>query len=131
MEQASPRVIHVRQGLVEPSGSWLYVWIDVNSHSVEYVGGTGFDPELRTHLHLTSDEPEVGRVRARVRDVAERDFDVLAFELPETVSRSSAKEALTERLTGSGAMSSDGSCVNTAVNPIAESVENYLRHLER
>lgn len=92
------RVISVVAGRVEPSGSWVYVWLDRDQGSVAYVGATGFDPELRAHLHLTSIDPELGRVRAAVPRFDERRFDILAFSLPASVSRHAVKQSLLQRM---------------------------------
>ncbi|MCR2763352.1 hypothetical protein NQ152_07490 [Microbacterium sp. zg.B48] len=130
MEHPAPRVIHVRQGRVEPSGSWLYVWVDVDASSVEYIGGTGFDPELRAYLHVSSHDHEVGRVRAIVPSATERDFDVLAFGLPDAVSRPDAKVALMDRLAGrSGTADHPG--LDDVVGVIAEAVAVHLRMLDK
>lgn len=100
MTPVSPRVVPVRGGDVQPSGSWLYVWMDVDTGEIAYVGGTGYDPELRAHLHVRSEDPQLGRVRATVPRYDERDFDVLAFELPDDVDRPAAKRALVAHLAG-------------------------------
>ncbi len=102
MSPSTPRLIAVRRGLVQSSGSWLYVWIDVETGAIAYVGGTGFDPELRAYLHVVSEDPQLGRVRDTVPRYDERDFDVLAFELPDGVDRTAAKEALIARLAEAG-----------------------------
>lgn len=98
MSSSQPRVISVRSGRVRPGGSWLYVWLDSATGEIVHVGGTGFDPELRAYLHLTSDDPQLGRVRATVPQSGERDFDVLAFELAHAIDREPAKTALIARL---------------------------------
>jgi len=98
MSASSPRIVAVRNGHVQPSGSWLYSWMDVRGGAIVYVGGTGFDPELRAYLHVSSEDPQLGRVRATVPHYDERDFDVLAFELPDGIDRSAAKEALIANL---------------------------------
>lgn len=98
MSSSQPRVISVRSGRVRPGGSWLYVWLDSATGEIVHVGGTGFDPELRAYLHLTSDDPQLGRVRATVPQSGERDFDVLAFELAHATDREPAKTALIARL---------------------------------
>ncbi|MDL9980170.1 hypothetical protein [Microbacterium candidum] len=131
---AKARIIQVRQGEVRPTGSWLYVWVDAADGSVAYVGGTGFDPELRAYLHLRSEDPEVGRVRATVPGFDERDFDVLAFRIPDDVSRPAAKHALAARLVMPGrpqdAAASSVDAMPTVVDPIVECVEAYLRNCE-
>ncbi len=98
MSSGQPRVISVRSGRVRPSGSWLYVWLDSATGEIVHVGGTGFAPELRAYLHLTSDDPQLGRVRATVPQSGERDFDILAFELADAIDREPAKAALIARL---------------------------------
>ncbi|GAB6856656.1 hypothetical protein [Microbacterium xylanilyticum] len=118
MSSNSPRVVAVRNGRVQHSGSWLYVWIDVDTGEVAYVGGTGVDPELRAYLHVTSEDPEIGRVRATVPGYDERDFDVLAFELADDVHRPAAKRALTACLTDRGATSE----LREVIDPIVQAV---------
>ena len=130
MSPSTPRVIAVRRGLVQPSGSWLYVWLDVDSGDVAYVGGTGFDPELRAYLHVGSDDPELGRVRAAVPHYDERDFDVLAFALPDGVDRSAAKQALIARLVEAGGVADDsGSAadLDEITAPILQEIDRHRR----
>ncbi|QLD10796.1 hypothetical protein [Microbacterium oleivorans] len=76
MSSVIPRVVPVRGGDVQPTGSWLYVWMDVDTGEIAYVGGTGYDPELRAYLHVRSEDRRLGRVRATVPRYDERDFDV-------------------------------------------------------
>ena len=133
MESLEHRVISVRQGHVRPSGSWVYVWVDTVDGSVAYVGATGFDPELRAHLHLASDNPDQGRVRASVPHYQERDFDVLAFGLPDDVKRPDVKSALIEQLAppSSGAGESAGpDKFPDVLGPIVEALENYRSQLQ-
>ncbi|GAB3411278.1 hypothetical protein GCM10027515_32620 [Schumannella luteola] len=92
------RVVLVRGGRVQPHGSWLYVWVDVDAGAVAYVGTTGFDPELRAHLHLTHPDPALGRVRTLLGDAADGDFDVLAFPIPAGVDRADVKTAVAAEL---------------------------------
>ncbi|WP_406245310.1 hypothetical protein ACI7YT_09635 [Microbacterium sp. M] len=101
MDPLQPRLVHVRKGRIEPVGSWLYVWVDADDGSVAHIGATGFDPELRAFLHVTSDDPDLGRVRAHVPRWDSRDFDVLAFPLPVDVPRPEVKRILTARLEAS------------------------------
>lgn len=124
------RIITVREGRVQPSGSWLYVWIDIDSAEVAYVGATGYDPELRAHLHLESEEPRLGRVRATVHRYAERDFDVLAFALPEGVDRATAKGVLEVRLAG-GDVKEPLDDVVSAIDEIESAVEEVRSALQR
>lgn len=135
MHNDAPRVVTVRGGAVRPTGSWLYVWVDAADGSVAYVGATGFDPELRAFLHLTSDDPEVGRVRSSVSRAAERDFDVLCFAVPPGVSRANAKRALLARLAepgildGPGPGGGDEDPLSSVVEPIVAALRDHVRHL--
>lgn len=97
-----PRVIAVRHGQVSPAGSWLYAWIDIATGEVAYVGATGFDPDLRIHLHLHSEDPSIARVRTLATNALERDFDVLVFPLPESAARPAHKQALRSALAAAG-----------------------------
>lgn len=119
-----PREIRVRAGSVQPSGSWIYVWIDVVAEAVAYVGGTGFDPELRAYLHLTSDEPDVGRIRASIPGYDERDFDVLAFAVPRDVGRTEVRNALTAALVSGEGLTASGS------PHVGDFVARILGHLD-
>lgn len=132
MPSVQPRIVPVRRGGIQPSGSWLYVWVDVADGQIAYVGGTGFDPELRAYLHLTSDNPEHGRVRGTVPDYRERDFDVLVFALPSDVSRAQAKSALIARLTRLGLITGDGAASDTLpaiTEPIVDALEQHRSKL--
>ncbi len=94
------RIVRVRGGKVEPTGSWVYLWVDERDGSVVYVGATSYDPELRTHLHLASDDPALARIREHVPDADERDLDVHSFPLPTAVSRSAVRDILFEHWRG-------------------------------
>ena len=133
MERFEKRLITVRQGNVSPTGSWLYVWVDTADGAIAYVGATGFDPELRAHLHLTSDNPDHGRVRASVPRFQERDFDVLAFKLPENVSRSEAKAALVGQLAGGdhkAAKNRDAGLLTGVIVPIIGALKSHRSQLQ-
>lgn len=132
MMSAQPRVISVRHGDVRPVGSWLYVWIDLADGSIAYVGATGYDPELRAYLHVTSQYPDHGRVRATVPEYRDRDFDVLSFELPEGVPRGQAKRLLIAKLAqeaqaGGGGIGADS--LSSVVDPIIAAVKDYVGRL--
>lgn len=130
MREQETRIIAVREGRVQPSGSWLYVWIDIDSGEVAYVGATGYDPELRAHLHLESEEPRLGGVRATVHRYAERDFDVLAFALSDGVDRAAAKRVLRARLTGRDATEGFDDVVSE-IDEIESAVEEVRSALQR
>lgn len=141
MQSADARVIAVRQGDVLAAGSWLYVWVDVSDGVIAYVGATTFDPELRTHLHLTSPDPGIGRVRASIRRFEERDFDVLAFALPNDSSRPAAKQALLSRLAEAGLIDAQeggasgegapGEAMPEVVEPIVAALRDHVGRLSR
>lgn len=133
MKRLEKRLITVRQGNVRPTGSWLYVWVDTADGAIAYVGATGLDPELRTHLHLTSDNPDHGRVRASVPRFKERDFDVLAFKIPDNVSRSEVKAALVGQLAEGRlkvAEDTDAAMLSSVVGPIVGALESYRSQLQ-
>lgn len=132
MSPSQPRVIAVRSGRVRPSGSWLYVWLDTATGEIAHIGGTGFDPELRTHLHLASNDPAIGCVRATLPRYDERDFDVLAFEVAEGIDRHRAKDALISALFGSGGddeRERPAGELRHIVDPIVQAVSEYRAKL--
>ncbi len=133
MDAGGPRVIAVRHGAIEPTGSWLYVWLDIVQQAVAYVGATGYDPELRAYLHVTSDDPREGTIRATIPDHTERNFDVLAFALPRSVLRPAAKAALIRELASRGyvASSDDAEPMPDVTTPIVDAVEQHLVALRR
>jgi len=100
------RIVHVRQGELALSESWVYAWVERTGHLVLYVGSTSQTPELRSWLHLHDADPDVGRILARRPAAKAEDFDVLAFRVPSPMSRSSAKRLLIEKLYESGQLSS-------------------------
>lgn len=120
------RVVTVRAGDVRPTGSWVYVWIDVDHKSIAYVGGTGFDPELRAHLHLTAEDPNIGRVRVQVPHAAAGNFDVLAFAVPGAVERPQAKAELVGALARLGLISGE-SAPESELSPLTSSMVLVIR----
>ncbi|NHI17081.1 hypothetical protein [Microbacterium excoecariae] len=128
MDPSAPRVISVRRGHVQPTRSSLYVLIDVDTRAIAYIGGAGFDPELRAYLHVESEDPRLARVRATVPRYDERDFDVLAFELPAGADRSAAKQALIQRLAESGAHAGEAAAedgLRDVTDPIVQGIARY------
>lgn len=84
-------------------------------------------------MHLTSDNPDHGRVRASVPHFQERDFDVLAFKLPENVSRSEVKAALVGQLAEGDhkvAKNSDAGLHTGIISPIIGALEGYRSQLK-
>ncbi|MFK4113061.1 hypothetical protein ACI2K6_00350 [Microbacterium sp. NPDC006705] len=132
MTLGEPRIVAVRRGRVQPSSSWIYVWVDAATGDIAYVGATPYDPALRTHLHLESDDAQLGRVRATVDGYAERDFDVLAFELAADIERAEAKDLLKRRLRGDASPSpTDAStALWRAVDDIARAVEHRCSEID-
>jgi hypothetical protein len=88
------RRIAVDDGMVVADESWVYVWLD-RSGQVFYVGGTGLPVEVRTWLHLTSDDPQIGRVLAHHPEALVGRVDVHAWRLPPGADRASVRDALT------------------------------------
>ncbi|MEV8273152.1 hypothetical protein [Microbacterium sp. NPDC077184] len=127
MNLSTPRVVTVREGLVQPSGSWLYVWIDIDTGVIAYVGGTGFDPELRAYLHVESQDPRVGRVRSTVPLYDQRGFDVLAFALPDGIDRPAARAALIALLAEAGLYPGE----NGAAKDLREVTDPIVQAIER
>jgi hypothetical protein len=98
-----PVELHVRDGNLTDSGSWVCLWMFEGQ--VIYVGATGLPPEVRTWLHLHDPDPEIGRLKARYPGIGTDSLDVIAFPLPESVPRSHAKAAAIDRLGAAGLLS--------------------------
>lgn len=105
-----PVTVQVRGGRLVGAGSWLYVWVRLEPRSVVYAGGTPLPPAVRTWLHLNDEDPAVGRMAARRPDIAEEDYDVLAFALPPSVERKEARTALVTALADAGLLADDHVC---------------------
>ena len=101
--------LRVRGGELVDAGSWVYVWVKAGRQPrpVVYVGATGLPPAVRTWLHLHDSDPDVGRVAARYRDLAREDLDVLAFAVPDGLSRQLVKAALAREVEREGLMAED------------------------
>ncbi|WP_165310695.1 hypothetical protein [Microbacterium protaetiae] len=113
---------------MRPGGSWLYVWLDVETREIAYVGATGFDPELRAYLHVTSEDPQLGWVRATVPQYDERTLDVLAFELPDGVDQAAANQVLITCLADVGeytGVSGAASDLRNAIGPVLQALDNH------
>jgi hypothetical protein len=101
--------LRVRGGELVDVGSWVYVWVKAGRRRgpVVYVGATGLPPAVRTWLHLHDSDPKVGRVAGRYRDLAREDLDVLAFAVPDGLSRQLVKAALVRELEREGLVAED------------------------
>ena len=124
-------VLQVRLGELQDTGSWVYAW--VGAAGVVYVGATGFHPATRTWLHLTDEDPNVGRLRARYPGWDKDELDVIALRLPEAVDRQEVKHAVVTRLGERGLLSERHVCdPAAAVGPSAEAerlVDAVAEHL--
>ena len=131
-----PRVVHVQQGEIQSYESWVYVWIELNSRRVIYVGSTNLNPELRSWLHLHDANPDIGRIIARRPSASEEDFDVLVYSVPHSLSRASVKKFLIQRFSESEQLSRDyigepsgESEVSFDVSDLVEAIIEDFRHL--
>lgn len=95
----------VEAGDVQPAGSWVYVWFDLMSGEVAYIGATAFEPEYRAHVHMTHPDPQLGRVKNEVTDADRRSFVVRAFAVPSGLDRTEVKSELQARLVSGEDMS--------------------------
>lgn len=85
----------IEAGEIIDTGSWVYVWVESDdSDGVLYVGATGVHPAVRTWLHVTDDDPAVGRVAARYPPLESTDVTVYAFRLDESLDRQAVKRAI-------------------------------------
>ncbi|MGD0084795.1 MAG: hypothetical protein ABSD78_16615 [Acidimicrobiales bacterium] len=101
---AEPLVFHVRRRELDPEESWVYVWVAKEEGRIVYVGTTSMPPVVRTWLHLHHQDPGSGRIAARYASVGgnlSEPFDVLAFPVPESFSRSEVKRCVIRRLADS------------------------------
>ena len=90
--------ISIEDGHIATDESWVYAWIKPNG-DVFYVGATGLPIETRTWLHLNSEEPQIGRVRANYPDALVDRVDVRAWKLPTGSDRQLIRTLLAAELT--------------------------------
>src|SRR6187402_392089 len=83
--------------MVVADESWIYAWLDPRGQ-VLYIGGTGLPVEVRTWLHLTSDDPQIGRVLAHHPEALIGRVDVRAWRLPPDADRHAVRDALSAQL---------------------------------
>lgn len=107
MNDVLPTIVRVREGQIADAESWIYAWVTTENLRVVYVGGTGMSPKLRAWLHLNDSNPEIGRVAARYPRFNIEPLDVLAFPIPDGVSRLAAKIALVDKLSMLGLLADD------------------------
>jgi len=79
--------------------SWVYAWVDT-SGQVLYVGATGLPVEVRTWLHVTSEDPQIGRILAHHREALVGRVDVRAWRLPPGADRQLVRALLSAELMG-------------------------------
>ena len=117
-------VLQVRQGELQGSGSWVYAWL--GAAGVIYVGATGLHPATRTWLHLTDEDPNVGRVRARYPGWDTEEVDVIALRLPEGIDRQEVKHAVVTRLGERGLLSERHVCDPPAAAPSSAAADRLV-----
>ena len=99
-------VLHVREGAISDTGSWVYVWLRVDGdRRVVYVGSTGLPPEVRTWLHLHDPDPDVGRLAVRYPSVQTHPLDVIALPISPHESREEVRAHLAAALAREGLLS--------------------------
>lgn len=99
--------VRVRGGELEPE-PWVYAW--VAPHGVIYVGATALHPATRTWLHLSDEDPNVGRLRARYPAHADEELDVLAVPLEAATDRQQARHDAVRLLAVRGLLSERHVC---------------------
>lgn len=99
--------LRVRGGELEAE-PWVYAW--VAHDGIVYVGATALHPATRTWLHLHDEDPDVGRMRARYRELAGEDLDVVALSLPGDVDRQRVRHGAVALLAERGRLSERHVC---------------------
>jgi hypothetical protein len=99
--------LRVRGGELEPE-PWVYAWL--GPEGVVYVGATALHPATRTWLHLHDDDPNVGRMRARYRGIADEELDVVAVQLPPEADRQRVRHGAVALLAERGLLSERHMC---------------------
>ena len=126
-------VLRVRGGDLADAGDWVYTWIE-ETGLVVYVGATGLDPHTRIWLHVHHDDPEIGRMAARLSRLPSSELDVLAMMIPEEVSRADVRDVLGARLADEGLLADDAITdhLQLVLDPgedALELVEHYIARL--
>jgi hypothetical protein len=99
--------LRVRGGELEPE-PWVYAWL--GPEGVVYVGATALHPATRTWLHLHDEDPEVGRMRARYRQLANEELEVVAVRLPAEIDRQQVRHRAVALLAERGLLSERHVC---------------------
>ena len=90
--------IGVIDGEVAGDESWVYLWL--KGKEILYVGATRLPLGARTWLHLTDDDPAVGKIRAQYPEATRGRVTVHGWRLPDSVDRVAVRDALAAHLEG-------------------------------
>jgi len=84
--------VSLAQGAIAPASQWVYVWrTDDSARRIFYVGATTLPIEVRTWLHATSDDPNIGRIKASHSDALDGVVTVTGYRVPSGVDRQAVK----------------------------------------
>lgn len=90
--------IGVTDGELTGDESWVYVWL--KDGEVLYVGATRLPLAARIWLHLTDEDPVVGRIRAQHPEAMKGHVTVRGWRLANSVDRATVRDALSAILRG-------------------------------
>ncbi len=121
-------LLRVRAGELEGGRQWVYAWLARDG--VVYVGATALHPETRTWLHLHHDDPEIGRMRARLAEHASEELDVVAVELPDGVDRQQVRHSAVTALSDRGLLSERQVCDPPLGFPSSPETERFVAEIE-
>lgn len=113
--------IRITEGQLTGDESWVYVWVKDNR--VLYVGATRLPLSVRSWLHLTDADPEIGKIRAQHPEALRGQVTVRGWRLPDSLDRAEVRDTLSASLTGEGQRDDLNPEVRTVVNQIAESIQ--------
>lgn len=114
------RSIGVIDGQLVGDESWVYVWLQ--DREILYVGATRLPLGARTWLHLTDDDPAIGKIRAHHPEAMKGHVTVRGWQLPGSLDRSAVRDGLSACLTGDSHNLSLKPEEQIAVEEIAESI---------
>ena len=95
--------LSVRDGEVADQGAWIYAWL--LEGKIVHLGATALHPATRTWLHLNDPNPDVGRIAARLPDLRDAAFEIVAYQLPSDVQRPEARQAAIAEAVARGLLS--------------------------